>query len=156
FQETGYFVYRMYQASYGSKPVFAEFNEDRGQVVGGANLDSSKQAFAANWVQRNAFKQIYPDGMPAAEFVNKLFDTARLIPYTTERQQQIDAIQSTGRTRAQVLREVIELAECRGRECNPAFVLMEYFGCLWRYTDKDGSDFWLIVLGSRWRGKYSG
>ena len=156
FQETGYFVYRMYQASYGSKPVFAEFNEDRGQVVGGANLYSSKQAFAANWVQRNAFKQIYPDGMPAAEFVNKLFDTARLIPYTTERQQQIDAIQSTGRTRAQVLREVIELAEFRGREYNPAFVLMEYFGYLRRNPDQEGYDFWLNVLSNREPGNYRG
>jgi hypothetical protein len=127
-------------------PIFSEYNPDRGQVVVGANLESSKQAFADNWVQLDAFKQVYPVTLSAGAFVNRLFDTAQLIPYTTQRQQEIDALLNSSKTRAQVLRDVIELPEFTSREYNPSFVLMGYFGYLRRDVDQGGYDFWLTVL----------
>ena len=156
FQESSYFLYRIYKASYGRLLLFTEYNADRGQVVGGPNLEASKQMFADNWVQRSAFKQIYPDTMTAADFVTKLFDTAQLVPYATERQQEIDALGNNLRTRAQVLRDVVEFAEFRNREYNPSFVLMEYFGYLRRGPDQGGYDFWLSVLNSREPNNYRG
>jgi len=156
FQETGYFVYRIYKASLARRPAYAEFNTDRAQLVAGPDIDLSKQAFARNWVQRETFKQIYPDTMPDEQFVNKLFDSAQLIPYTIERQQQVDAMRNNGRTRDEVLRYIIELAEFKDREYNSAFVLMEYFGYLRRNPDQTGYDFWLNVLNNREPGNYRG
>jgi hypothetical protein len=93
--------------------------------------------------------------MSPDEFVNKLFDTANLRPYTTERQQLATDMRN-GKSRAQVLREVIEIAEFKSREYNPAFVLMQYFGYLRRDIDQDGYDFWLDVLNNREPNNYRG
>ena len=155
FQDTGYFIYRLYKASYGRQPAFAEFMPDREQVVGGANLDVSKQQFADNWVQRAAFLASYPASMTNADFVGKLYDTAALVPYTSERAAQVDAM-NAGKTRAQVLRDVIEIAEFKARERNPAFVRMQYFGYLRRDPDLDGEAFWLNVLNNAEPNNYLG
>jgi len=155
FQETGSFVYRFYKASYGRIPTYAEFVSDRSKVIGGADLEASKQAFADNWVSRVAFFQIYPSTMTPAQFVNKLFDTADLIPYTTQRQRLISDMQN-GKSRAQVLRDVIEIADFKTREYNPSFVLMQYFGYLHRDPDQGGYDFWLNVLNNREPNNYRG
>ena len=86
--------------------------------------------------------------MTNAQFVNKVFDTANLIPYTAERQAQIDAM-NNGKTRAQVLLDVIEINEFKTREYNPAFVLMQYYGYLRRNPDQGGYDFWLGVMNTQ-------
>jgi hypothetical protein len=145
FQDTGSFVYRFYKASYGRRPSNAEFVADRGSVVGGSDLEAKKQAFANDWVGRAVFQQMYPAAMTADQFVNKLFDTAALVPYTAERQQFVNDMQN-GKTRAQVLREVTEISAFKTREYNPSFVLMQYFGYLRRNPDQGGYDFWLNVL----------
>lgn len=145
FQDTGSFVYRFYKASYGRLPTYVEFSSDRGSVIGGSNLEASKDTFANNWVGRAAFQQVYPTSLTNSQFVNKLFDTAQLVPYTTERQQLITDMQN-GKTRARVLRDVIEITGFKTREYNPSFVLMQYFGYLLRNPDQGGYDFWVDVL----------
>ena len=155
FQQTGSFVYGLYKASYGRRPTFAEFMPDRSNVVGGASLEQSKQAFASSWVNRPAFKQEYPEGMTSEQFVGKLFDNAGLASNLSERQAQIAAMQA-GRTRAEVLSSIIDLPEFREREYNAAFVLVEYFGYLRRDPDSAGFDFWLNVLNNREPNNYRG
>lgn len=154
FQDTGSFIYRLHKASFGRQPTYSEFMPDRNLVIGGANLDAAKDALANDWVLRPTFKQSYPDAMTAAAFVNRLFDTAGLQPYLTERQQQINAMETAGKTRAQVLREVIEIQEFKTQEFNPSFVLMEYFGYLKRDPEPEGYDFWLRVLNDQAPGNY--
>jgi uncharacterized protein DUF4214 len=148
FQETGYFVYRIYKGSLGRRPTFTEFVPDRAKVVVAANLEASKQAFADEWVTRSAFQQLYPVSMTPEQFVNKLFDTAGLTPFTTERQRLANDMRN-GKTRAQALREVIEIGEFKTREYNTSFVLMQYFGYLRREPDQGGYDFWLNVVNDR-------
>ena len=154
FQQTGSFIYRLYKASLGRQPSYAEFSADRSKVVGGATLAEMQHAFADEWVLRDAFKQQYPDTMAAADFVNRLFDTASLQAYDA-RQQQIEAM-ANGKTRAAVLRDVIDIAEFKTREYNPSFVLMQYFGYLRREADRDGYNFWLDVVNNRDPGNYRG
>lgn len=156
FQDTGSFIYRLHKASFGTQPTFSEFMPDRNLVIGGPNLASARQSLANDWVQRSRFKQSYPDAMTAADFVNKLFDMAGLQPYANERQQQINAMVNMGKTRAQVLQDVIEIAEFKTREYNPSFVLMEYFGYLRRDPDQDGYEFWLNVISNRAPNDYIG
>lgn len=155
FQDTGSFVYRFFSASYGRRPTLAEFVADRAQVIGGSNLETSKQTFANNWVARTVFQQVYPLTLTPEQFVGKLFDTAGLVPFTAQRQQLASDMHG-GKSRAQVLREVIEIAEFKTREYNPSFVTMQYFGYLRRNPEPGGYDFWLNVLNNREPNNYRG
>ena len=139
FQETGYYVYRFYKASFGRQPNYSEFTLDRGRLSLGPNLEASKQSFADEWLQRPAFVAAYPTTMSNTEFVNKLFDSAGLTSarYDALRQQEIFAL-NAGRSRALVLRDVIEIPDFKNvpdpndprysehkqiSQYNPAFVL---------------------------------
>jgi len=155
FQESGFFVYRLYRASFGVLPTHRQFIVDRSRVVGGPTLESDKTALANNFVMRDEFRARYPDSLTPDEFVNLLFDTAALVPFTAERQQLADDMRN-GKTRAQVLREVIEIAEFRAREYNTAFVLMQYFGYLGRDPEPEGFAFWLDVVNNREPNNYRG
>jgi hypothetical protein len=153
FQQTGYFIYRLYVAALGRQPTYAEFTADRSKVVGGPQLESAKQSFADEFAQRAAFKALYPDTLTNSEFVNKLFDTAILKPYTAERQHFITAL-NNGAARSFVLRNMIEDWPFMQREYNRAFVLMQYFGYLQRDPEPAGYDFWLDVLNNQVYGDY--
>jgi N-acetylneuraminic acid mutarotase len=172
FQDTGYYVYRIYKASFGRQPNFSEFTSDRSKVIGGSDLEASKQAFADEWVQRAAFVTAYPNTMSNTEVVNKLFDTAGLTAsiYDAQRQQEIAAM-NAGRSRALILRDVIEIPDFKNvpdpkdpryselkqtSQYNPAFVLMQYFGYLRRDLDQSGNDFWLDVVNNREPNNYHG
>jgi hypothetical protein len=154
FQQTGSFIIRTYQASLGRRPDFPEFVADRTRVLAGPNLEQSQQAFTEEWITRDAFKQLYPLSLTAAEFVNQLFDRARLIPFAAERQQQIEGMMNQGKTRADTLRAVIEMAAFKEREFNSSFVLMQYFGYLRRDPDAGGYSFWLDILNNREPNNY--
>lgn len=153
FQITGYFVYRLHQASFGSLPTRQNFIMDRSRIAIGPTLDSDKIALANDFVMRDAFLVSYPDSFTPEQFVNKLFDTAGLIPFTAERQRFIQEMHN-GKTRAQVLIEVIEIPQYRTREFNRAFILMQYFGYLARDPEPGGFDFWLDVLNNRAPNNY--
>ena len=172
FQDTGYFVDRLYQASFGRQPNYAEFTADRGRVIGGPNLEMSKQAFADEWVQRDAFRQAYPITMSNTEVVNRLFDSTGLTAstYDAQRQQEIAALNAGG-GRALVLRDVIEIPDFKNvpdpndpryselkqiSQYNPAFVLMQYFGYLRRDIDQNGYNFWLDVVNTREPNNFRG
>ncbi|MGA9998211.1 MAG: M12 family metallo-peptidase [Pyrinomonadaceae bacterium] len=164
FQQTGSVVYRMYRAAYGTLPApnqtranitYAQFNADRPNIIAGAQLDQSTTNFANTFVQRPQFLADYPSTMPNDQFVNKLFDRASLTPYTVERLNEI-ALMTAGRTRAQVLLDVINIQAFKDREYNPSFVLMQYFGYLRRDPDQGGYDFWLNVLNTRTPNNYRG
>jgi Matrixin/Domain of unknown function (DUF4214) len=154
FQQTGYFVYRLFKASYNRQPTFNEFSADRAKVSGGSNTEAKKQALADEWAQRPEFLALYPAALSPEQFVNKLFDTAQLFPYTAERNQLAADLRNNVKTRAQVLRAVIEITEFVNREYNPAFVLMQYFGYLQRNADPGGYQFWLDVVNNRVTNNY--
>ena len=155
FQQTGSFVYRLYKASLGRRPTYAEFVPDRSLVVGGSSLESSKQTLAQAWTARAEFKTAYPDSMNSTDFVNKLFDTAGLYGFSTERQSYINQL-NAGSTRAQVLSSMIDSDAFKAKEYNSAFVLMQYFGYLRRDPDEAGLQFWLNVLDNREPNNYRG
>ena len=154
----------MHRAAFGTWPntstranlTAAQFFADRPLLPEGADVAQSTANFANTFVQRPAFLQVYPTSLTNAEFVNKLFDMAELSPYIIERQQQIDGMNNAGKTRAQVLLDVIEISEFKTREYNRAFVLMQYFGYLRRDPDQNGYDFWLNILNNREPNNYRG
>ena len=172
FQETGYLVYRTYKAAYGNipnVPVPIRLNEflpdtqeiGLGVVVNQSGwqqvLESNKQGFTAELVQRSRFTSAFPTSMAPAQFVGKLFTNAGVTPTASERNTAMAEFGSTTTTadvaaRARALRDVAENSTLKSQEFNRAFVLMQYFGYLRRNpndapdSDFSGYIFWLTKL----------
>jgi hypothetical protein len=172
FQDTGYFAYRAYKASFPDSPsrlrgfpLYRELWRDAQQigrdvVVGRtgweAQLAANKQAYAAEFVTRPEFLLRYPASQTPAQFVDALNMTAGNPLSQGERDQAVADLTAAGNTpagRAAALARVVEDAEFKTAEFNRAFVLMEYFGYLRRDPDADGYDFWLGKL-NEFNGNY--
>jgi uncharacterized repeat protein (TIGR01451 family) len=176
FQNTGYFVERMYKTAFGdisppSIPVpvrFTSFIRDsqdiRGNVIVGqgawqTQLDNNKSAFALAFVQRSAFVTKYPASTSASAFVDTLNGNVGNVLTDSQRSALIAELSpnpSDPALRASVLRKVADNALFQQQETNRAFVLMEYFGYLRRNPDAapepglnfNGYNFWLTKLNS--------
>ncbi|MDX6385309.1 MAG: hypothetical protein QOK48_2882, partial [Blastocatellia bacterium] len=174
FQQTGYLVYRIYQAAYGDlqgAPVplrLDEFKPDSAAIGNGvvvnktgweAQLENNKQAYLAAFVQRPRFTAAYPAAMSPVEFVDRLFVNAGVSPSADARSSAIAefgsaATSADATARGRALRRVAENAVLSRQEFNQAFVLMQYFGYLRRDanagpdTDFSGYNFWLNKLDS--------
>jgi hypothetical protein len=184
FQQTGYLIYRIYKASFGNladipnAPVpikREEFLPDTQEIGNGVivnqgnwqqELESNKQAFILEFVQRPRFVTAFPTTMTPAQFADKLFANAGVSPTAIDRNAAIAEFGSattsadvTARSRA--LRDVAENATLNTREFNKAFVLMQYFGYLRRNPydppeaslDYSGFNFWLGKL-NQFGGNY--
>jgi Tol biopolymer transport system component len=135
FQSRGYFVYRFYPVSFGRPPTYAEFIPDMSGVSGfvtDEQLEAAKLAFINDFTARPAFVNKY-GGLNNTAYVDTLLSTAGVnLP---NRQALIDALNAGTKTRAQVLRDIIESGEVYLRYYNQAFVVMSYFGYLRRDPD---------------------
>jgi Tol biopolymer transport system component len=148
FQQKGSFVMYLYMVTLGQRaatvaelgdatkverPHFAEFVLDL-QAISEPNDDKTivsqkKDALTAAWLQRPEVQARY-GALSDAQFVQKLLGTAGV---TLSNQSQLVADLNAGtKTRAQVLRIVVESAEVDQKFYKPAFVTMEYFGFLRR------------------------
>jgi hypothetical protein len=151
FQETGYFVYRLYKAAFdgatGTRPTYLEFMHDRGRLLAGSNLDALKTALIAEFITRQEFINIYQN-LTNAQFVDQLNANTGNSLTTAERNALVNGLNAffPTETRASVLRKVVDNAVFKSKETNNAFVLMEYFGYLRRDIDTGGYAFWLNVL----------
>ncbi|HEY6122384.1 MAG TPA: DUF4214 domain-containing protein, partial [Pyrinomonadaceae bacterium] len=161
FQQTGFFIYRLYLAALGRRLSFAEFSHDRLAVNNGGNSGGS-ELFTAGFVQRPEFVEKYLDKTTPQSFVDAVVTTV----------QQVSGVDLTGQkaaliarynsgtnltnSRSLVLRDVAEDPNVRQSAYNPAFVLMEYFGYLQRDPDEGGYRFWLTVLNDRESQNYHG
>ncbi len=174
FQQTGYLVYRTYQAAFGDLPGasvpirLGEFKPDAAEIGNGVIvnqsgwdtvLENNKQAFAAEFVQRPRFASVYPTSMTPSEFVDKLLTNAGVRAGDTDRAAAISEFGSATttadvRARGRALRRVAENSTLAQQEFTQAFVLMEYFGYLRRDansrpdTDFSGYNFWLDKLNA--------
>ena len=176
FQNTGYFVERIYKTSFGdinppSIPVpvrFTNFIRDsqdiRGNIIVGqgawqTQLDNNKSAFALAFVQRSAFLARYPSLTSATAFVDTLNGNAGNVLNSGERSALIAELSpnpSDPALRASVLRKIADNPLFQQQETNRAFVLMQYFGYLRRNPDAapeaglnfNGYSFWLNKLNS--------
>jgi hypothetical protein len=183
FSNTGYFALRVYRGSLNRMPHFGggttdpanEFTRDaatlgQGIVVNDALspavINANKQAFVNEFVTRLEFRAIY-DGLSAAQYVDKLFQTTGVTPSASDRQALIDELNNGGMSnaaKASVLFKVVDGTQTitggvlvfnttYGKAFydnlfNAAFVQMEYFGYLQRDPDPDGYAFWLGKLNS--------
>ena len=153
FQNTGYYVYRLYKASYGRLPMRQEFVPDRlsiasGVIVGEVGWDTklaaNKQAFVQSWVERDDFQARYA-GLSNEQYVDTLIANAGMRITSAERDNLVQDLVN-GASRANVLAKLVENSTFIRAESNSAFVLMQYFGYLERDPDDGGFNFWLSKL----------
>ena len=171
FQQTGYFAFRFYRASFRDSaqrplalPRYQEFLRDtqalgRNVVVGQQNweffLEQNKQGFALDWVDRAEFVAEYPTTMTRDQFIDQAFARSGATPTQQELNLARGAYDSGGslkEKRAQGLRKVCDSSSVFNAQYNPAFVLMQYFGYLRRNpnnapdNDYSGYNFWLTKM----------
>lgn len=154
FQFKGYFVYRFYQATLGRMPKYAEIIPDMRRVTGqtGEEVIAKRDQFAGEWLERAAFKTLY-DNTTNEQFVDKLLRTAGITTVTVAgttqmRDDLIGQLTAAAKTRADVVRAVVESQEVNRKEYNGAFVAMQYFGYLRRDPEKEGYQAWLRVINA--------
>ena len=153
FQQTGYFVHRLYKSSYRRVPTRAEFMPDNavmgnGIIVGTdgweARLAANKDQFLQNWVQRAGFVSRYAS-LSNRQYVDALIFNIGVTISPAERNALVQDL-SNGVSRASVLGRLADNAVFSANEFNSAFVLMQYFGYLRRDFDNAGFTFWLNKL----------
>jgi hypothetical protein len=110
-----------------------------------AELPGKLTAFTNDWVTRTEFRSSY-DALPNAAYVDKLLQTAGVTLAT--RDQLISDLNSGAKTRAAVLRQIVESQEVSNKEYNEAFVAMQYFGYLRRDPEPEGLAAWLRVINA--------
>ena len=158
FQESGFFLIRVYQEAFGRLPTLAEFLEDiqsirEGVVIGQAGaserLAANRRAYLDSFVNREEFRARY-DGQTNMAYVDALFTNAGVMPSaeTMTRASLIAGLNNGTETRATALGRVGDTGSVVNAQYNRAFVLMQYFGYLRRDPDAAGFAFWLGVLNS--------
>ena len=136
FIESGYLVYRYYEAALGRQPLYNEFMPDMRRVSGfqtDEQREANKRALMQEYTQRAEFAQKYA-GTSNAEYVDRLGQTAG-VPLAN-RQDLVNKLNAGQMTRAEVLRNVIQNDQAvYNKFYNKAFVFMQYFGYLRRDPD---------------------
>jgi hypothetical protein len=154
FQQTGGLVDGFYRASYGRRPLFAEFMPDVGTIardviVGQPGwqqlLAMNKQSFVQAWVQRSAFRDAY-DSLSNDSYVDTLISHTGVNYTQSERDALVSGLAGNTLTRAGVLLRIAEDERFVSAKRNETFVMMEYFGYLRRDPDDSGFQFWLNKL----------
>lgn len=149
YQIKGYFVIRFYLAALGRLPSYAEFIRDSQRINGGeffiGDISANQTAYTNEFVLRPDFRAAY-DALSNEAYVNKLSQTAGIT--LANRAQLVNDLNTGAKTRAQVLREVVENGEFYLKEYNRGFVASEYYGYLRRDVDMEGFNAWLNYLNA--------
>jgi hypothetical protein len=146
FQGRGYFAYKFYEVGLDRRPTYAEFVPDMARVGGAQSPQSeviSKAAYTDAFVQRPEFKNRY-DSLSNSAYVNALEINAEVT--LPNKAALVAALDANQKTRAQVLREIVELQSVSDKFFIRSFVAMQYFGYLRRDPDTIGYNNWVNTL----------
>lgn len=157
FQQIGSFIIRLYRATLGRRPTFAEFQADRNRLSV-SNLEASRAAYLEDFLRRSEFTDKYQTSMSGTQFVDALIKTVKEATgadLSSRRSELINDFNANG-SRARVVRLVLDDSRLVSAEYNGAFVLAQYFGYLRRDPEEGGFQFWLNVLNNREPNNYRG
>jgi len=148
FRGRGYFAYRFYEVAFDRRPLYAEFVPDMAQVGGAQSPQSellSKAAYTDAFLNRTEFTSRY-NGLSNSAYVNALEQNAEIT--LSNKAELIAALDQSQKTRAQVLREIVESKAVEDKFFIRAFVAMQYFGYLRRDPDTIGFNNWVTTLNN--------
>lgn len=153
-------LYRIYLASSGAMPRYAEFISDseivaKDVMLGSEDEDQQFQIslgqFAEDWVRRESFTRSF-GGLDDAQYVDRLLENAGVRVDPPLRATLIAALGAGKETRAGVLLQVVKHPTFVKRENDRSLLLLHYFGYLRRNpsespdNDLTGFDYWLRDL----------
>jgi hypothetical protein len=147
FYDKGFLSHRFHAVSFGRLATYDEFVRDMRSLTGATDAETlaKRAAFASSWVQRGDFKQRY-DGLSNEAYVDTLLQTAGVT--LSNRNELVAALGDGSKTRAQVLREIVDSQAVSAKEYDPAFVAVQYYGYLRRAPEQQGYNNWLNYLKS--------
>ncbi|HCX31007.1 MAG TPA: hypothetical protein DHU55_14755 [Blastocatellia bacterium] len=151
FQETGFFVLRVYEL--GGQPTWFLRDTQRiggDVIVGQPGWQERLEANKTEWVQQlfDEDKVATSFGFTNEEYVDLLFQYAEVTPTQAERDALVAGLNAGTETRPSVFRKVVEDERLKNNLFRPAFVFMEYVGYLRRDPEEDGFNFWLGKLNA--------
>jgi hypothetical protein len=164
FGERGYWLYRYYHGTLGTRPLYAQFKADLRGLSGDqtpSQLEANRAAFISAFMAKPEFTAIYSGLLTpanASQFIAKLEEKAQAtLPATVPptqpgqppqygRDELIQKMASGQFTAAQTLRAFIEQKAIFDAFFYRAFVAMQYFGYLNRDPEAAGYDDWVDVL----------
>jgi hypothetical protein len=161
FQLKGFFVFLYYKVSFGSSsnpnfvPQYDEIMPDMRRVTGSTTEERIDKTFnfAEDWVNRPAFKTRYDAITDNAQFVDTLLSNVGATLTNPDpvsggqtRNSLVAALNAGTKTRAEVLRIIVESQEVNALQFNPTFVAMQYYGYLRRTPEAGGYQAWLDTI----------
>lgn len=150
FYVKGYFIYRHYRVALGRRPTYDEFLRDLPLLNAqtGAELNARQDEYNLAWMHRAEFTPT-ANTFPSEQYVNRLLQNIGVtLTGTVTRETLIADLHNERRTRAEILRAIVEHPDVERAEYNGAFVTMQYFGYLKRDPDADGFANWLNYLNA--------
>lgn len=172
FQESSAFAYRLYKATLGRRPTYAEFISDRGKIPKVAGFIPHKGPLTYDFIIRPEFMNKYQTSSNAGEeFIDPLLQNVKdhtgadLLYLRSNLLQSWDnCVGLTGPPavcRSYIVEWVVNEPVVRQAVFNESFVLMQYFGYLRRNPydapepnlDFAGYNFWLNKL-NQFNGNY--
>jgi hypothetical protein len=153
FQQTGFFAYRLFVATFGRAPSYLEFVRAVSNVKADASPQENQSAMLKSLIESEPVKQLYST-MSNSQYVDTTFANAQLQFSGEQRSAIIGALDAGVQTRADVLEQVVGTQAFLDAQFNAAFVLMQYFEYLRRDPDPQGYQFWFDVLNNKVPGNY--
>jgi hypothetical protein len=153
-------LYRIYVASNGTLPRYAEFIRDAATIAHGVVLeaedrdqvfDRNVHELTATWLSRGPFANSFGH-LTDEQFVDKLLMNAGVNFEATEREELISDLASGRETRAGTLLRIVNEQKFIAKENDRSLLLLHYFGYLRRNPDDPpdrdlrGFKFWLQQL----------
>ncbi len=131
------FAIRFYIATFNRLPTDREFIRDRSTLNGAtaAEVMANLARFPVDFVEREEYRTIF-DPLSNTAFVDRLIANAGVA--NAGRDQFITDLNAGVKTRAQVLREIVDNNVFAQAETNRAYILAQYFGYLRRDPDPAG------------------
>ncbi|HEU4874300.1 MAG TPA: matrixin family metalloprotease [Pyrinomonadaceae bacterium] len=150
---TGVFLYGLYSTGLSRLPRYTEFESDRATIASQkSELEATRIALAASFVERPEFKRKYPATMKPAEFVDSLLTILAQgtgVDLGSERSLLIGLLDDSANGRAAVLARLASDQRVVDANYNQALVLFQYFSYLRRNPDETAYNTWVNTLKNK-------
>jgi hypothetical protein len=150
---TGVFLYGLYSTGLGRLPRYTEFESDRATIASQkSEVEATRLALAAAFVERPEFKRKYPATMKPAEFVDSLLTILAQgagVDLGPERSLLIGLLDDSANGRAAVLTRLASDQRVVDANYNSALVLFQYFSYLRRNPDETAYNTWVSTLKNK-------
>jgi hypothetical protein len=148
--ETAGFIYGLYQASFGRRPKFAEFEADRNALSRNGSAEDTRLTLALAFVDRPEFERKFARLTKADQFVDSLISSTQANAVnTSDRQSLLSLFDGTNLGRAKILVQLVTQPALFDAQYNQTLVLLQHFTYLRRDPDKSSYDYWVNVLKNK-------